>query len=31
MLEELGSSLGSYTDEINQHPEKYEKHNTGFF
>ena len=31
MLEEFGSSLGSYTDEINKHPEKYEKHNSRFF
>ena len=25
ILEELGTSWGSYTDEINKHPEKYEK------
>ena len=31
MLEKFGSSLGSYTDEINKHPEKYEKHNSRFF
>lgn len=31
ILEQLGSSLGFYTDEINKHPEKYEKENSRFF
>jgi molecular chaperone DnaJ len=30
LLEELGASIGSYTDAINQHPEKYEKKTTRF-
>ena len=30
LLEELGSSLGSYTDEINKNPQKYEKNTTRF-
>ena len=30
LLEELGASLGSYTDSINQNPEKYEKKTSRF-